>query len=33
MIATIICLIFSSLLSPLQYFKLINGKTKGIWNK
>lgn len=33
MVATIICLIFSSLISPLQYYKLINFSAKGIWDK
>jgi Na+-driven multidrug efflux pump len=33
MIATNICLIFASFLFPFQYYKLINNKAKGIWNK
>ena len=32
-IATIVCLIPHVILSPLQYFKIINNKAHGIWNK
>lgn len=31
MIATIFCLLISSVLSPLQYYKIINGKAENVW--
>lgn len=33
MFATCICLGYSIVLRPLQYYKIINNKAKGIWNK
>ncbi|SHJ70744.1 Membrane protein involved in the export of O-antigen and teichoic acid [Maribacter aquivivus] len=32
-LATCFSLLLQSILSPIQYFKIINGKAKGIWNK
>ncbi|WP_430814651.1 lipopolysaccharide biosynthesis protein [Carboxylicivirga sp. RSCT41] len=31
-LATIICLLFGTILHPIQYFKIVNGKAKGIWD-
>jgi O-antigen/teichoic acid export membrane protein len=33
MFATCICLSYSVVLRPLQYYKIINNKARGIWNK
>ena len=33
MLSTIICLISGSVWAPIQYFKIINNKATGIWNK
>jgi O-antigen/teichoic acid export membrane protein len=33
MLSTIICLLFASIWSPIQYLKIINGTAKGIWSK
>ena len=32
-LATCTCLIYSVVLRPMQYYKIINNKAKGIWNK
>ncbi len=32
-LATIICLLFGSILHPLQYKRIINGTAKGVWNR
>lgn len=32
-LATCFSLLLQSILAPIQYFKIINGKAKGIWNK
>lgn len=32
-LATCICLSFGAILAPLQYYKLVNNKAFGIWNK
>jgi O-antigen/teichoic acid export membrane protein len=32
-LATCICLLYSVILRPIQYYKIINNKAKGIWNK
>ncbi|MFC4233108.1 hypothetical protein ACFOW1_14495 [Parasediminibacterium paludis] len=33
MFATIVCLLVGSIWAPIQYYKLINHKAKGIWNR
>jgi O-antigen/teichoic acid export membrane protein len=33
MLSTIICLVAASVWAPIQYFKIINKKATGIWNK
>lgn len=33
MVSTNLCLIFASFLFPIQYYKLVKDKAKGIWNK
>lgn len=33
MLSTIICIIFGSVWAPVQYWKIINNKATGIWNK
>jgi Na+-driven multidrug efflux pump len=32
-IASIISNFYSPIIAPIQYYKLINGKAKGIWNE
>ena len=32
-LATCFCLSYSCILRPIQYYKIINNKAKGIWNK
>lgn len=31
--ATIICLLLGTFLHPVQYYKIVTGKAKGIWNQ
>ncbi len=31
-LATIICLLFGTILHPIQYYKIVRGKAKGIWD-